>query len=54
MTHNKSFQRTAKKLRFLPPAEFNPDCPLAIFRDFEASCERSPWRWGEAGSNGYH
>ncbi|HQU81459.1 MAG TPA: hypothetical protein PLU47_18570, partial [Azonexus sp.] len=25
-------QRAANKL--------NPDCPLAIFRDFEASCER--------------
>jgi len=33
---------------------FIPDCPLAIFRKFGASCERSPWNWGEAGSNGYH
>jgi hypothetical protein len=35
-------------------AVINPDCSLAIFRGFEASFERSPWRWGEAGSNGYH
>jgi hypothetical protein len=32
----------------------NPDYPLAIFRDFEASCDYSSRRSGEASSNGYH
>jgi hypothetical protein len=31
-----------------------PDSPLAIFRDFEASCEHSSGQCGEVGSNGYH
>lgn len=34
--------------------DFNPNYPLAIFREFEASCELLPWYWGDAGSNGYH
>ena len=34
--------------------DLNPDCPLAIFRDFEARCDYSSRRRGEAGSNGYH
>ena len=34
--------------------ELNPDCPLAIFRDFEARCDYSSWRMGEASSNEYH
>ena len=32
----------------------NPDCPLAIFDEFEASYRCSSRRWCGAGSNGYH
>ena len=48
------FEEGFSRFQFLVFLELNPDCPLAIFRGLEVSCEGLARIFVRGGSNGYH